>query len=96
MIKLRMKKGYIYPLRKGSESIICVTLVLFFFLVSSSLSYASAATAWDSALEEINALHNNYTSLQDSLKTDSLKILTLRKVNNDDLRSINQIGRAHV
>lgn len=89
MINLRSKTSH-GQLRKASgEPKGFIMLVILFFLVTSNFSHASAATEWDSALEDINALHNNYTSLQDTLKNDSLKIQKLRKVNNDDLKSIN-------
>ena len=89
MINLGNKFRLRHPFRKVSDLKGCILLVILIFLVTSNLSYASAATEWDSALDNINALHNNYTSLQETIKNDSLKIQKLRKVNNDDLKSIN-------
>lgn len=68
-----------------------VLLIILFCLFTSNLSQVHAATEWDSALDDINALYNNYTTLQETLKTDNLKIQKLRKLNNDDLKSINII-----
>jgi hypothetical protein len=69
-------------------------LLLVVVLLTSNLTLVSAATDWNSALDDINVLHGNYTALQASIKTDSLKIQKLRKQNNDDLKSINIIVKA--
>ncbi|WHY21501.1 hypothetical protein QNH28_11175 [Paenibacillus sp. G2S3] len=68
-----------------------VQLILVVALLNSNLTMASAGTDWDSALDDINGLHGNYTSLQAALKSDSSKIQTLRKQNNETLKSIHSV-----
>jgi predicted nucleic acid-binding Zn-ribbon protein len=68
-----------------------VQLILVVALLNSNLTMASAGTDWDSALDDINGLHGNYTSLQTGLKSDSSKIQILRKQNNDTLKSIHSV-----
>lgn len=50
-----------------------VQLILVVTLLNINLTLASAGTDWDSALDDINGLHGNYTSLQAALKSDSSK-----------------------
>ncbi|MHA6529984.1 hypothetical protein [Paenibacillus sp. BAC0078] len=50
---------------------------------------AAAAADWDSALDDIHALYNDYTVLQNTLKSENLRTGTLRKQNNADLAAIN-------
>jgi colicin import membrane protein len=52
---------------------------------------ASAATDWDSALDDINGLYGKYTSLQAALKSDVSTIQLLRKQNNETLKSIHAV-----
>lgn len=68
-----------------------VQFILVVALLNCNLSMASAGTDWDSALEDINGLHGNYTSLQTALKSDSSKIQMLRKQNNEALKSIHSV-----
>ncbi|WP_340008471.1 hypothetical protein MHH52_10630 [Paenibacillus sp. FSL K6-0276] len=68
-----------------------VQLILVVALLNSNLTMASAGTDWDSALDDINGLHGNYTSLQVALKSDSSKIQMLRKQNNETLKSIHSV-----
>ncbi|CAH1056074.1 hypothetical protein [Paenibacillus pseudetheri] len=68
-----------------------VQLILVVALFNINLTLASAGTDWDSALDDINGLHGNYTSLQVALKSDSSKIQMLRKQNNETLKSIHSV-----
>ncbi|MBW4085821.1 hypothetical protein [Paenibacillus sp. S150] len=51
--------------------------------------HVSAAADWDSALEEIHTLYNDYSGLQSALKSESARTRTLRRQNNADLAAIN-------
>lgn len=66
-------------------------VVLVAAFLTCNLTLVSAATGWDSALDDINSLHGNYTALQATLKTDNSKIQKLRKQNNDALKSIRTV-----
>lgn len=68
-----------------------VQFILVVALLNINLTLASAGTDWDSALDDINGLHGNYTSLQVALKSDSSKIQMLRKQNNETLKSIHSV-----
>ncbi|OMD43433.1 hypothetical protein [Paenibacillus odorifer] len=68
-----------------------VQFILVVALLISNLPMAAAGTDWDSALNDINGLHGNYTSLQAALKSDSSKIQILRKQNNETLKSIHTV-----
>ncbi|WP_019911676.1 hypothetical protein [Paenibacillus sp. HW567] len=50
---------------------------------------AAAATDWDSSLDEIHALYNDYTVLQMTLKSENQRTGALRKQNNTGLAAIN-------
>lgn len=89
MNNLRSEIRHRSPFHKVTFSRRFVLSVMLFLLITTSFSQAYAATDWDSALDDINALHNNYTAIQETLKADNLKIQKLRKLNNDDLKSIN-------
>lgn len=68
-----------------------VQFILVVALLISNLPMAAGGTDWDSALNDINGLHGNYTSLQAALKSDSSKIQILRKQNNETLKSIHTV-----
>lgn len=68
-----------------------VQFILVVTLLNSNLTMASAGVDWDSALDDINGLYGNYTSLQAALKSDSSKIQMLRKQNNETLKSIHSV-----
>ncbi|WP_339315755.1 hypothetical protein [Paenibacillus sp. FSL R10-2734] len=68
-----------------------VQLILVVALLNSNLTMAAAGTDWDSALDDINGLHGNYTSLQTALKSESSRIQMLRKQNNETLKSIHSV-----
>lgn len=57
----------------------------------SSPTPISAANDWDSALDNINSLYGNYTSLQVTIKSNTSNIQKLRKQNNAILKSINTV-----
>jgi colicin import membrane protein len=68
-----------------------VQFILVVALLNSSLTMASAAGDWDSALDDINELHGKYTSLQAALKSEVSTIQMLRKENNETLKSIHAV-----
>ncbi|MEK4511316.1 hypothetical protein [Paenibacillus sp. FSL K6-2524] len=64
------------------------TIIFLLILLTGNVSQVYATSDWDTALEDINALHDNYIDLQEVIQADNLKIKKLRKQNNDDLKSI--------
>ncbi|ULO05578.1 hypothetical protein H1230_21195 [Paenibacillus sp. 19GGS1-52] len=66
-----------------------VEIVILLTLLTANVTQASAASDWDNALDDINAIHGEYTALQGVIKADRLKIQKLRKENNDDLKTVN-------
>ncbi|WP_189023554.1 hypothetical protein [Paenibacillus albidus] len=74
--------------RKNNWKVISVMILLSFFIGIPLQSGAAAAADWDAALDTIHNLYGSYSTLQDTLKEDTLKIQTLRKQNNAELKAI--------
>lgn len=68
-----------------SRWLVCLLLLA---LWAGHAPLAVAAAEWDSSLEDIHALYNDYTALQMTLKSENQRTLTLRKQNNADLAAI--------
>ncbi|NQX43700.1 hypothetical protein HQN87_00025 [Paenibacillus tritici] len=65
-------------------------VLILLLLWSSPLSSVSAASEWDSALDEIHNLYTDYTGLQTLLKSDIQRNQELRKQNNTALAAVNK------
>ncbi|KWX78611.1 hypothetical protein [Paenibacillus jilunlii] len=66
-----------------------IGLLILLIALTAHAPFAAAAADWDSALEQIHTLYNDYTGLQTTLKSESTRTQTLRKQNNADLKAIN-------
>lgn len=89
MINYVRKYGSAKTIHKASYWRGFVEFVILLTLLTTNVSQANAASDWDNALDDINAIHGEYTALQGVIKADSLKIQKLRKENNDTLKAVN-------
>ncbi|MRN52676.1 hypothetical protein [Paenibacillus monticola] len=89
MINYVRKYGSTKTIHKASYWRGFVEIVILFILLTTNVSQVHAASDWDNALDDINAIHGEYTTLQGIIKADSLKIQKLRKENNDNLKAVN-------
>ncbi|KAI7254523.1 hypothetical protein KC345_g11255, partial [Hortaea werneckii] len=92
---------FVYPARRCSKYNIklCITnltfrqvftvILILLALWVSAVPRVSAASDWDSALDEIHNLYTDYTGLQAVLKSEIQRNQELRKQNNTALAAIN-------
>lgn len=83
------RKTNIFKLGFIKGTILCIGILA--LLSFSNPTPISAANDWDSALDNINSLYGNYTSLQVTIKSNTSNIQKLRNQNNATLKSINTV-----